>query len=83
MYSKCMKFAEEWADQWRKANAKKIRKNSFIVSNPWVNLWNSYCKGNATEEDIKACFQLGYVGFNLEGDAGRAVKIPKNSLKKA
>ena len=91
MYSKCMTLAKAVADRTcaeMRAKGGCLNTESFVIVNQWVCLWNAYCRGKATEEDVKACFLLGYVtdefrGFSLDKDVThRSGQIPLNRLPK-
>lgn len=66
MWRKCMDLAKQYAKEWSEAFVRKkkrcFRHNEFyIISNPWVELWKGYEKGKVTEEEVKYCFNLGFV----------------------
>ena len=55
MYSKCMEFAKASAERAcakMRADGRCLNTESFAIVNQWVCLWNAYCRGKATEEDI-------------------------------
>lgn len=90
MYLMCMKLAKESADRAcakMRADGRCLNTESFAIVNQWSNLWNAYCRGKATEEDVKACFLLGYVteefsDFSWDGDLRRHGQLPFNRLPK-
>ena len=91
MYSNCMALAKQSADRTcaeMRAKGRCLNTESFAIVNQWVCLWNAYCRGKATEEDVKACFLLGYVteefhGFSWDkGATYRSGEIPFNRLPK-
>jgi hypothetical protein len=82
LYTKLQKLAREYADEKTKELSKYIKNgDSFCIHNPWVDLLKGYCEGRFNEEDVKYCFNLGYVTeIYLDADF-KEYKIPHSRTK--
>lgn len=82
IYYKCMKLAENFARKKHLEipSKKHSASQSFVINNPWVNLWSAFSKGLINEEETKACFLLGYLTTYAETVCAQFFKV--NDYKK-
>ena len=85
MYRKCMRLAADYADGKAKSLGRSLDGRSLVIENTWTSLWNAYGRKKASEEDVKACFLLGYVteeflGVTWDGAPQKTGIMPKNPL---
>lgn len=83
IYKKCMHLAREYAENKTCELKKKynLNENSFIIFNPWVDLWKQYGKKKVTEEDVKFCFLSYFVPeYYFSNSGGDVTKMKKSQL---
>lgn len=83
IYDKCMRLAKEYAESYVATHGSKMDLNnsSYKIYNPWVDLYSNFDKGKVTEEEVKYCFNLGFVPEEYHDYSCGAGKLPKNHIK--
>ena len=75
LYSKMQRLAREYANSKAEELPKNIGNESFCIFNPWAHLLTGFCYGRFSEEEVKYCFNLGFVPEDFEDPAFRPYKI--------
>ena len=75
LYFKMQRLAREYADTKAKELSKYTANGSFCIFNPWVHLLTGFCYGRFSEEDVKYCFNLGYVPETFEDPEFKPYRI--------
>ena len=83
IYSKLMRLAKEFIYKETERLKKNIdfSKNSYCIRNPWCDLARGFCLNKFSEEEVKYCFNLGFVPEQFWDSEFTGYKIPKSGLK--